>query len=118
MQKLITEGGIPMWFLLAFGIGMLILAVRYAIAPTAWALRASLGMGGATLFTTFSGTCAALGAVGHHAPAYLKAHPESTMVEVLILGFAESMSAGILGFTMLSLWAMILTFGFYRSGKV
>jgi hypothetical protein len=118
MQQLFTEGGAPMWFLLAFGIGMLVLAVRYAMAPTVWALRASLGLGGATLFTTFTGTCAALAAVGHHAPDYLKAHPESTMVEVLILGFAESMAPGILGFTMLSLCAMILTLGFYRSGKV
>jgi hypothetical protein len=113
MQRLFMDGGMPMWFLLAFGIGMLILAVRYAMAPTVWALRATLGLGGATLFTIFAGTCAALGKVGHHAPTF----PESTMVEVLLLGFAESMSAGILGFTMLSLGAMILTFGFYRGGK-
>ena len=117
MQTLFTEGGAPMWFLLAFGIGMLILAFRYAIAPTAWALRASLGLGGATLFTTFTGTCADLAAVGHHAPAYLKAHPGSTMVEVLLQGFAESMAPGILGFTMLSLYAMVLTLGFYRGAK-
>ena len=117
MQTLFTEGGAPMWFLLAFGIGMLILAVRNAIAPTAWALRASLGLGGATLFTACTGTCADLAAVGHHAPDYLKAHPGTTMVEVLLQGFAESMAPGILGFTMLSLCAMILTLGFYRGGK-
>src|SRR5262245_35396382 len=117
MATLFTEGGAPMWFLLAFGLGMLILAVRYAIAPTAWALRAALGLAGATLFTTVTGTCADLAAVGHHATAYLKAHPEMTLAEVLLQGFAESMSPGILGFTMLSLGAMIVTLGFYRAGK-
>ena len=117
MQTLFTEGGAPMWFLLAFGVGMLILAVRYAIAPTGWALRAALGLGAATLFTTFTGTCADFAAVGHHGTAFLKAHPEMTLPEVLLQGFAESMAPGILGFTMLSLGAMIMTFGFYRAGK-
>jgi hypothetical protein len=117
MKTLFMEGGAPMWFLLAFGIGMLILGVRYAIAPTAWAFRATLGLGSATLFTAVTGTCADLAAVGHHAPAYLKAHPGMTLAEVLLQGFAESMAPGILGFTMLSLAAMIVTLGFYREGK-
>lgn len=117
MKTLFEEGGAPMWFLLAFGLGMLILAVRYAIAPTVWAFRATLGLGSATLFTAVTGTCADLAAVGHHAPAYLKAHPGMTLAEVLLQGAAESMSPGILGFTMLSLAAMIVTLGFYREGK-
>ena len=117
MKTLFMEGGAPMWFLLAFGIGMLILAVRYAMAPSAWALRAACGLAAATFFTVVTGTCADLAAVGHHAPAYLKAHPTLTITEVVLQGFAESMSPGILGFTMLSLGAMIVTLGFYREGK-
>jgi hypothetical protein len=117
MKTLFMEGGAPMWFLLAFGIGMLILAVRYAIAPTEWALRATFGLGAATLFTSVTGICTDLAAVGHHAPAFLNAHPGISMVQVLLQGFAESMSPGILGFTMLSLGAMIVTLGFYRAGK-
>ena len=77
----------------------------------------TLGLGSATLFTAVTGICADLAAVGHHAPAYLKAHPDMTLAEVLLQGAAESMSPGILGFTMLSLAAMIVTLGFYREGK-
>ena len=117
MKTLFEEGGTPMWFLLAFGLGMLALAVRYAWAPTTRAFRATLGLGSATLFTAVTGICADLAAVGHHAPAYLKAHPDMTLAEVLLQGAAESMSPGILGFTMLSLAAMIVTLGFYREGK-
>jgi hypothetical protein len=117
MITLFKEGGAPMWFLAAFGIGMLSFAVRYAMAPTRWSFRATLGLGSATLFTAVTGTCAALAAVGHHAPAYLEAHPNLTLAEVLLQGAAESMSPGILAFTMLSLAAMIVTLGFYREGK-
>ena len=63
MMTLFEEGGAPMWFLAAFGIGMLIFAVRYATAPTRWAFRATLGLGSATLFTAVTGTCADLAAV-------------------------------------------------------
>jgi hypothetical protein len=117
MKTLFMEGGAPMWFLLAFGIGMLILAVRFAIAPTAWALRAALGLASATFFTTVTGVCADFAAVGHNGPRFLKEHPGMELVEMLLQGMAESMSPAILGFTMLSLGAMIVTFGFYREGK-
>jgi hypothetical protein len=117
MITLFREGGFPMWFLLAFGVGMLVFAVRYATAPTRWAFRVTCGLGAATLFTVVTGTCAALAAVGHHAPAYLRAHPGMTLSEVVLEGIAESMSPGILGFTMLSLAAMIVTLGCYREGR-
>jgi hypothetical protein len=117
MITLFQEGGFPMWFLAAFGVGMLVFAIRFAKAPTRWSFRATLGLGSATLFTAVTGTCADLAAVGHHAPAYLKAHPGMTLPEVLLQGMAESMSPGILGFTMLSLASLIVTLGFYREGK-
>ncbi|HEX6274414.1 MAG TPA: hypothetical protein VFZ53_15335 [Polyangiaceae bacterium] len=117
MMTLFKEGGFPMWFLLAFGLGTLIFAVRYAMAPTIWAFRVTCGFSAATLATAVTATCAALAAVGHHAPEYAKRHPAMTLAEVVLQGVAESMSPGILGFTMLSLAAMIVTLGFYREGK-
>jgi hypothetical protein len=44
----------------------------------------------------------------------LKRHPESSLPEVVLLGFGEAMSPGILGFTLLSLIALILSLGVYR----
>ena len=112
------EGGFPMFFLLAFGGAALIAAARFARAPNQRRLRASVGLGLATGFTTVTATCADLAAVGHHAPEYLRSHPESTMSDVLLQGFAESMSPGILGFTMLSIVAITLVLGVLRDPTI
>ena len=114
MLTLFTEGGFPMWFLLAFGLATLVSSARFARAPARRILRTTFALAGATALTTLTGICADLAAVGHEAPAYLVAHPGSTMVEVLLQGVAESMSPGILGFTMLSLAALIAALGFQR----
>lgn len=117
MVTFFQEGGFPMWFLLAFGLGMLGLAGRFAFAPTGWALRATLGLGSATMFTAITGMCADFAAVGHHGPEFLERHRDVKVYEMVLQGFAESMAPMILGFTMLSLAAMLVTLGFYREGK-
>jgi hypothetical protein len=108
------EGGFPMFFLLAFGLVALALAVRFALSPSQRLLKAALAMSGATAFTVFTGICTAFAAVGHQAPDYLKRHPETTLAEVVLLGIGESMSPGILGGVMLSLIAIILALGLWR----
>ncbi len=114
MANLIREGGVPMFFLLGFGLLALAFAVRFAVAPSQRALRTAVALSAATGFTTITGVCAAFAAVGHHAPEYLKRHPETTLAEVVLLGVGESMSPGILGFTMLSLIASIVALGVWR----
>jgi hypothetical protein len=114
MATLIREGGFPMFFLLAFGLGALVFAARFALSPTQRSLRTAAALSAATGFTAITCTCAALATVGHQAPEYLKRHPESTLAEVVLLGIGESMSPGVLGFTMLSLIALILGLGFWR----
>jgi hypothetical protein len=116
MWTLLLEGGFPIWFLLVFGSATLIFAMRYANAPTRTRLRVTLSLGTATFLTILTSVSAALAQVGHHAFAFLKAHPELTLAEVLLQGAAESMSAAILGFTILSLAALITTLGAYRAG--
>jgi hypothetical protein len=114
MATLMREGGFPMFFLLAFGLAALALAVRFAVAPSQRALKTALALSAATTFTAITGICAAFAAVGRQAPDYLKRHPESSLAEVVLLGIGESMSPGILGFTMLSLVALIVALGVYR----
>ena len=114
MLTLFAEGGFPMWFLLAFGLAMLAFATRFAWAPASRTLRITCALAGATTFTTLTAVCADLASVGHQAPGYVQAHPETTMVEALLQGLAESLSPGILGFTMLSLAALIVALGFQR----
>jgi hypothetical protein len=116
MIELFRQGGFPMWFLLAFGSAALVAGARFAWSPSSRSPKPVLALGGATGFATLTGICAALSQVGHHAPAYLRKHPELTLPEVLLQGFAESMSPGILGFTLLSATALLLALGWQRVG--
>lgn len=113
MPRLFAETG-PMWFLLAFGIAMLIFAVRYAWVPSRRTLRITAALGCATGFTLFTCITADLAFLGHNVDVYLQAHPESSRTELLLQGIAESFSPGIFAFTMLSLAAVIVALGFYR----
>jgi hypothetical protein len=114
MVQLFMDGGFPMWFLLACGLAMIGFAGRFAATPLRRTLRITLALGGATFFTTLAGMAAAFAKVGHFAAIYLQSHPNLTMVEVLLQGTAESLSAAIFGFPMLSLAGFLLAFGFHR----
>jgi hypothetical protein len=114
MWKLMLEGGYPMWFLLAFGLAGTVAAIRYAARPSPNALYRVIGLGTTTSFSTLFGTVADLAALGHRAPDFLKAHPEQSLSEVVLLGVGESMSPGIVGFDLLTLMALIVSFGLYR----
>jgi hypothetical protein len=114
MATLILEGGFPVFFLLAFGLAAMAFAVRFATAPSQRVFKTTLALCAATAFSSINGIFAAVSAVGHHAPEYLKHHPESSLAEVVLLGLGEAMSPGILGFTVLSLIALILALGVYR----
>src|SRR5687768_15823548 len=117
MLTLFREGGFPMWFLLAFGLLLLGTSGLFAFRPTLRAFRLTLALGTTTLFTAITGVLSALGTVGHQAHAYLQAHPELSLPQVLLQGFAESMSAGILGFTILSLAALFIAVGVSRAPR-
>jgi hypothetical protein len=114
MATLIREGGFPVFFLLAFGLAAIAFAVRFASAPSQRVFRTTLALSTATLLSSINGIFTAFSAVGHQAPDYLKTHPGTTLEEVVLLGIGESMSPGILGFTLLSLIALILALGVYR----
>jgi hypothetical protein len=117
MMTLFREGGFPMWFLLLFSLLALGAAGCFAHRPEPRFLRLTVAMGLATLWTTLTGTCAALAMVGHQAPSYLSRHPELSMTEVLLQGAAESLSACIMGFTVLSLVSLCVAVGFFRLGN-
>ncbi len=110
MGTLIREGGFPMWFVLAFGLVSLGAAAWFAYRPSRRTLKFIRGMSAATLLTSFMGICADLAAVGHHANARWDEWSGS-IVRVLLQGFAESMSPGIMGFSLLSLVALLVAAG-------
>jgi hypothetical protein len=114
MATLVREGGFPVFFLLAFGLVAMAFAVRFAIAPSRRVFRVTLVLCVATLLTSINGMFAAFAAVGHQAPDYVQRHPGTSLSEVVLLGFGESMAPGILGFTVLSLVSLILALGVWR----
>jgi hypothetical protein len=114
MLAFFQAGGFPMFFLLAFGLAALVVAGLYARVPSRARLRQAVALSLATGFTAVTGTATAIAAVGHQAPSFLAQHPELTLPKVLLLGLAESMAPLILGFTLLSLVALVVTVGLYR----
>ncbi len=111
MMTLIREGGWPMWFLLLFGGGLLVLSARFAIKPVRAQLLAIYGMGAATLFTVLMAICADLGAVGHHMNERWGEYVDYPPARTVLQGFAESMSPGVMGFSFLALAGLLIAVG-------
>jgi hypothetical protein len=117
MATLIREGGWPIWFTLLFGLITLVGAARFAVSARRKHLGFVIGMAAATFFSALNGIAADLAAVGHATNKnWDDWSPQIT--RVLAQGFAESMSPGILGFTMLSLAALISAVGLARTAKI
>ncbi|HEY3359443.1 MAG TPA: hypothetical protein VGQ83_39700 [Polyangia bacterium] len=112
MLTLFREGGFPMIFVLLFGLITLVAAILFAVRPARRKLAFIRGMGVATLFAVLSGICADLGAVFHKVPANFGDRPDWPLI--VVVGLGESMAPGIMGFTLLSLTALIAAIGARR----
>ena len=98
---LIRNGGVPVIFVLLFGVLALTGAAYAAARPDERTLRYVKGMCAATLASTLSATCADLGAT------FLAVSGKpGTPTAMLLEGLSESMSPGILGFSLVSLAAL------------
>jgi hypothetical protein len=123
MITLFHEGGFPMWFVLLFGTITLGAAIRFAIKADRRQLGFIIGLSVATLFSVLVGFVADLGAVGHNVAGHWDKFYSATdgyqgVVMAWSQGFAESMSPGILGFTLLSLTWLIAAVGLSRSSRL
>lgn len=114
MIAFFREGGFPMFFLLGFGVLTLWFGARYAWLPNRVRFRLTMGFGFATLFTTLTSVATDLAVMGHQVPDYLARHHEEPLAHVVLQGIAESLAPAILGFTLLSLTALLTTLGLYR----
>jgi hypothetical protein len=120
MMTLMENGGFPMWFIVAFGLVALGAAVYNAVRPERRRFELAKWMSKATLYSTFVGTFADLAAVfynftGHgRLPAPGVPLDNPVWPKVIFQGIAESTSPGIMGFTLLSLTALMLAVGVSR----
>ena len=115
MLTLVQEGGFPIWFVLAFGALTLWCSARYAATPRPERLPLAGALGLATLFSTITAVCADLATVGHQGPVFLAQHPGMQVYALVLQGGAESLSPAIIGFSVLTLAALLTALGCYRA---
>ena len=106
-----------MLFVVIFGVLTFVAAGVFAARGDRRRLGFIIAMGLATAFSVAGGICSDLAAVGHHGPERCAAqHIEPAAC--LLLGIAESMAPGIVGFTLLSLAGMLTAVGMSRTARV
>lgn len=111
---LITAGGAPSFVIVFFGIVALASAARFAWRPDPSGVPYILGLSGAVLFASVAGVMAALASVAVHVTGNDEWAQSPDMPLIVLAGFGESMAPGILGFTILSVVALIASVGLRR----
>jgi hypothetical protein len=115
MWTLIRNGGvIPMLFILVFGLLGLAASFYFAVRGQRQSLGFIKGMMQAVLFATLAATAADLGATlyaANHAWEQPGSGQPIVAAHMIVEGFAESTSPGILGFSFLAVTAMLTAVG-------
>jgi hypothetical protein len=118
MWTLIRNGGvIPMSFILLFGGAALLAAFYFAVRAERRTLGFVRSMSQATLFATLAATCSDIGATLYATEKVFSAEGTTEAVQaphaahLVVEGFAESTSPGILGFSFLGMTAMLVAVG-------
>jgi hypothetical protein len=114
MWTLIRNGGvIPMMFILVFGLLGLAASFYFAVRAERRSLGFIKSMMQAVLFATLAATAADLGATLYAATHAWGEPGDGPMqaAHMIIEGFAESTSPGILGFSFLAVTAMLTAVG-------
>ena len=116
MLDLIRQGGGPMLFVMVFGALTIGAAGLFALRGDRRRLGFIIWMGVATAFSVAGGVASDLAAVGHHGVERC-AKRQIDPVTCFSVGFAESMAPAIMGFTVLSLAAMLVAVGMSRTAR-
>jgi hypothetical protein len=111
MLDFFRAGGFPMWWILAFGLLDLVLAALFAFRPERRRLPVIMSLSGAVLFSVFAGTAADFAAVAIKVPERLEWANNPKVHLIILTGFGESMSPGILGFSLLSIVCVLCAVG-------
>jgi uncharacterized membrane protein len=109
LWTLFREGGFPMFFVVGFGAIALGAAFWHALRPDARHEGFIKWMSAATLAAVLNGFCSDLATVARFVAEQDMAAEQRT--RILLQGFAESMSPGILGFAFLALVALLTAIG-------
>jgi hypothetical protein len=113
MWTLIRDGGVPMLFIMAFGLVGLAASFFFAVRGERRSLGFIHGMMQALLFATLAGTVEDLGVTLHAVSRNWATLPGGPLdaAHMLVEGCAESTAPAILGFSFLALTAMLTAVG-------
>lgn len=111
---LLTAGGAPSFVIVFFGLIALASAARYAWRPEPGRFSYILALSGSVLFASVAGVAAALASVAVHVTGNDEWAKSPDMPLIVLAGFGESMAPGILGFSLLTVIALISSVGLRR----
>jgi hypothetical protein len=110
LVRIFRDGGFPMFFVVGFGLVALGTSFWFALRPDAKHEGFITWMSVATLMAILNGFCSDLATVASFL-ANDTPPEDRQLVRILLEGFGESMSPGILGFAILSLVALLTAVG-------
>jgi hypothetical protein len=107
MMEFMRAGGVPIWIVLIFGLGTLVVAGLFIWRPEPRRLAMLRGLTVATCFAVLSGLASCLAAVMTKVPNNPEWAKSPDLHLIVMTGIGESLTTAILGFTILSLaWLM------------
>jgi hypothetical protein len=112
MSEFFRDGGYGMFPTLVVGLLLLATAVLYALRPSARRARVTLVLGMVTLACGLLGASAGMATSAHFIPKVAK----SDQLEILAVGFAESIHNVVLALVVVVLAGLVASFGAWRSG--
>jgi len=113
MLEFMRTGGYGMWFILALGLGCLGLAGSYLWRPAERKLAMLRPLSLATVFAILAGICAGLAATTKYVSSELT--DMAQLPVVVLIGIGETLTNGILGFSLLMLVWLLTAIGMRRS---
>lgn len=114
MLHFMLEGGVPMVFILVFGLVALIAGGLFLGRPAQHKLGFLRWMSAATLFATLTGILSDLGAVFTKVPSNPEWSHSPDVSLIVMTGLGESTRPGTLGFSLLALVALLVAVGYRR----
>lgn len=115
MAEFLSAGGWSMWFVMLFALLSLAAAIVFAVRADLKKLGVVRAMTWATVFSILSGLLANFLAVMRYVASHEELHKDPPeMAAIVLMGLGETVTPGILGFTILAITWMVVAVGTRR----